>query len=104
MKLARKVASYFAASALVLGSIAADEPAKIHECMDAKGKVVYQDEPCLVVAPIAVEPPIAPPPLAPPPGQRAVDARWATPEKTLRTFVGAVKAGDRALVLSCLTS
>lgn len=42
------------------------------------------------------------------PAERArggpADAQWATPEKTLQTFVGAVKAGDRALVLSCLTS
>ena len=30
----------------------------------------------------------------PAPPDHAVDARWATPEKTLRTFVGAVKAGD----------
>jgi hypothetical protein len=33
-----------------------------------------------------------------------VDARWATPETSLQTFVAAVKAGDGALVLSCLTS
>jgi len=39
-----------------------------------------------------------------PPAAGPVDARWATPEKTLRTFVGAVKAGDGTLVLSCLTS
>ena len=35
---------------------------------------------------------------------RDIDARWTSPQKTLQTFVGAVKTGDRALVLSCLTN
>jgi hypothetical protein len=35
---------------------------------------------------------------------RSIDPRWATPESTLRTFIGAVNAGDRALAVSCLTS
>ncbi len=48
-------------------------------------------------------------PAAPPLAQHAlfnpeVDARWTSPQRTLQTFVEAVKSGDRALVLSCLTS
>jgi len=48
-------------------------------------------------------------PAAPPLPQHAllnpeVDARWTSPQRTLQTFVGAVKTGDRALVLACLTS
>lgn len=39
-----------------------------------------------------------------PPASGPVDPRWATPEKTLQTFVGAVKSGDGTLVVSCLTS
>ena len=108
-----------AAPLLALGLLAPAEEGKIYECTDAKGQVVYQDEPCLEAVPAAPKPPVAPkprvtpkpatpppkprPPEPAPPG-RAVDARWATPEKTLKTFVGAVMAGDRALVLSCLTA
>ena len=113
-----------------LGLPAPAEEGKIYECADAKSQVVYQDEPCLEPAPVAPKhqaapkpapapkprrtgPPAAPPPAAPrarphpqkpPPFRGPVDARWATPEKTLKTFVGAVTAGDRALVLACLTS
>jgi hypothetical protein len=48
-------------------------------------------------------------PAAPPLPQQsllspAVDARWTSPQRSLQTFVGAVKTGDRDLVLSCLTS
>jgi len=115
-----------AAPLLALGLHAPAEEGKIYECTDAKGQVVYQDEPCLEPAPVAPKhqaapkpPPApkprrtAPPPAVPrtkphphepPPFRGPVDARWATPEKTLKTFVGAVKDGDRALVLSCLTS
>ena len=88
------------------------EEGKIYGCTDAKGKVVYQDEPCLEVVPVASKHQAVPKPLpapkprrsAPPPSRGPVDVRWATPEKTLKTFVGAVTAGDRALVLACLTS
>jgi outer membrane biosynthesis protein TonB len=70
---------------------------------------------------VAPTPPPAKPP-APPPTQvlafpqppsprsthaeppSANDGRWASPEKALQTFVGAVKAGDRALVVASLTS
>lgn len=104
-----------AAPLLALGLLAPAEDGKIYECKDAQGQLVYQGEPCLEAAPA---PPAAPkyqappkPPPAPkprrtePPLSRGpVDARWATPEKTLKTFVGAVTAGDRALVLACLTS
>jgi len=96
------------------GTSVAEEP-KIHECTDAKGRVVYQDDPCLETVPVAPKrqppprPPRAGPPARPlpqevPPPRGPVDARWATPEKTLKTFVGAVTAGDRTLVLACLTS
>lgn len=91
---------------LALRLLTPTDEGKIYECTDAWGVVVYQGEPCLEVAP---KPPhtsklrrAAPPPAPPPPGR--VDARWSTPEKTLETFVGAVTAGDRALVLACLTS
>jgi hypothetical protein len=40
--------------------------------------------------------------LEPPPFGLPVDARWATPAKTLETFVEAVTAGDRALAVACL--
>ena len=48
-------------------------------------------------------------PAAPPLPQRPLqspeaDARWTSPQRSLQTFVGAVKSGDRDLVLSCLTS
>jgi hypothetical protein len=40
-----------------------------------------------------------------PPGPAGkLDPRWATPEATLRTFIGAIDAGDRELAVSCLTS
>jgi hypothetical protein len=111
-------------SALSLASIAADPEQKIHACKNAKGDVVYQDGPCVepatalpkpktapaqkpaVVKPKAAQksqPVIALPPAVVPSG-RAVDSRWATPEKTLQTFMGALKAGDKALALSCLTA
>lgn len=103
-----------AAPLLTLGLLAPAEEGKIYECTDAKGQVVYQDEPCLEPVPVATThqaAPTSPPVLkprrvTPPPGLPGgpIDARWATPEKTLKTFVGAVTAGDRALVLSCLTS
>lgn len=32
------------------------------------------------------------------------DPRWGSPERTLHTFVAAMRGGDRALVKSCLTS
>jgi hypothetical protein len=146
-------------------AVLAEEEAEggIHECTDANGQLVYQDEPCVVLAPTPAKPATksppktaakskaksqlaatttatttatatqaakpakvsktvkAPPPesdpknwvITPPPGKRRVepaptgrslDGRMATPEKTLQTFVEAVKAGDRPLVLSCLTS
>jgi len=126
----KRVSGVFALSValfMAIGPIEAGESSTIHGCKDAKGNVVYQDEPCLEPAPVAPKPsvrakppvvssakvaskpeaaalPPAPRPAEPAPAGRPVDARWATPEKTLRTFVGAVKAGDRALVLACLTS
>jgi len=120
--LALLLASFVMAS----GGSAVPEEGKIYECTDAKGQVVYQDEPCLEAVPVApkhqaapkppsaVKPrrsapsaaasPARPSPQEPPLSRGPVDARWATPDKTLKTFVGAVTAGDRALVLACLTS
>ena len=48
--------------------------------------------------------PAAPPLVQTPLPNRDIDARWTSPQRTLQTFVGAVKSGDRALVLSCLTN
>ena len=99
-----------AAPLLAQGLIPPADESRIYECTDAKGLVVYQDEPCPEAAPPLTKARVAPkPPPAlrspePPPSGHPVDARWATPQKTLDTFVGAVLAGDRALVLSCLTS
>ena len=124
MKLVSGVVLLSAGPLLALGLLAPAEEGKIYECTDAKGQVVYQDEPCLEAAPSLAKPPLAPkanpkakpaalPRAAPPPRPRPpeptppsgpVDARWSTPEKTLKTFVGAVKDGNRDLVLSCLTS
>ena len=97
---------------------AAEEPSKIYECKDAKGNVVYQGEPCDEPAPAVREPPPAAKPAAKAtpkakagPAAKAtvrrappVDAKGATPESVLLTFVAAVKAGDRVKALSCLTS
>jgi hypothetical protein len=102
-----------AALSVASGATAGPEEGKIYECTDAKGQVVYQDEPCLEVVPVAPKHPAAstslptthrarPHPQEPPPNRAPIDARWATPEKTLKTFVGAVIAGDRALVSACL--
>jgi hypothetical protein len=144
-------------SGLAFGFLAAAEEAKIYECKDAKGEVVYQDEPCLEPPPVKTKPPaVAKPPatakppaaakpkaaakskaqaqlpVAPqhqavqesapgekpwraafPPSPRPrtrptpggpVGGRWETPEKALKTFLDAVKAGDRSLVWSSLSS
>lgn len=80
---------------------AVTDAGKIHECTDAKGQVVYQDEPCLEVVPVAPKHHAAP---KPPPPKGPVDVRWSSPEQALKTFVSAVTSGDRALVLACLTS
>jgi len=115
VKLVLGVALLWASLALASDGGAVPEEGKIHECTDAKGRVVYQDAPCFETMPVAPkhQPPPKPPRAGPParplpqevPHPRGpVDARWATPEKTLKTFVGAVTAGDRTLVLACLTS
>jgi hypothetical protein len=129
----RRVALVVAAPLLGFGLVASGEEMAIHECKDANGIVVFQSEPCPEPAPVTPMAPAIPaapmpakpktktkqrvqpavshaaPPAAPRPAQPArpdhpVDARWGTPESALRTFVSAVKAGDRALALSCLTS
>jgi hypothetical protein len=108
-------------------------PGAIHACPDGRGSVVYQDEECDVAPPAKGSPPPAkaapkPAKAAPKPkstipaakrapaspskGIKPVidpatftsDPRWGSPERTLRTFVAAMKAGDRALARSCLTA
>ena len=129
-----------------------DAPPMIYECTDADGQTVYQDDPCVDVAPPVAKPTKTPKPANTPkpkktpqpqatskpakatkppamtkpepasipwvarptklparrfdvpPASGPIDARMATPEETLRTFVSAVRAGDGTLVVSCLTS
>lgn len=114
---------WFLGPALALGANAPVEKQQIYECTDVQGNVVYQDEPCIEAVPAPAPKPrskvatkAAPKTagktwvLVPqtarrvePPGDRG---RFAgpSPETTLRTFVGAIEAGDRALVVSCLTA
>lgn len=106
---------------LAFGVTRPDEKKQIHECKDALGNVVYQDEPCIEPVPVAVpkvkpkSPPKSPPqpwirvPSSPRRAEPATPRRrfaetGPPPETTLRTFVGAVKAGDRGLAYSCLTA
>lgn len=44
------------------------------------------------------------PSLALPGSNRSVDARWLTPDSTLKTFVSAIEAGDRNEIVACLTA
>ncbi len=119
MMIITRILLVLAGCAFALRVFASDAPSEIHACKDAKGEVVYQDEPCSEpvkrkVAPAIRAPArVSAPPRAPAPAPKAVtppfdasrvDARWASPERTLRTFVGAVKSGDRALAVACLTS
>lgn len=102
---------------------AAKKPGEPAPKAPAKTKAATKAKPAPKPAPAAVKPSAASPPPAkkplyvvksraavlpsltlPPPPAGRVDPRWATPETTLRTFIEAVNAGDRALVLSCLTS
>ena len=39
-----------------------------------------------------------------PPSHRSVDARWQSPDRTLKTFVSAIETGDRMAIVSCLTA
>lgn len=39
-----------------------------------------------------------------PGSRRSVDARWLTPDDTLKTFVLAIEAGNRDAIVSCLTA
>jgi hypothetical protein len=115
------------ASLLAFGVLAStpEEP-KIHECRDAAGNVMYQDDPCPetprpeVAAPAPTKPPAAtaerraPARVAPVPTasralrQRewsvaATGGRFASPEDTWRAFVSAIGSGDRAAAAACLT-
>jgi hypothetical protein len=118
-------------TALVVARAAAPVPPQIHACPDASGNIVYQDDDCADApqapriavparAAMAKSSPAARP--AAPAGKRAPssaakgikpvidpatftsDPRWGSPERTLRTFVAAMKEGDRALARSCLTA
>ena len=44
------------------------------------------------------------PSLTLPVSNRSVDARWQTPNTTLKTFVSAIEAGDRSAIVACLTA
>lgn len=44
------------------------------------------------------------PSLTLPISNRSVDARWQTPDTTLKAFVSAIEAGDRSAIVSCLTA
>jgi hypothetical protein len=126
--LPRRVASIatvcLACTAAFAAPSAADEG--IHACPDAAGNVVYQDGPCpdAPVAPrparatAATSPPTRSAPAritAPPPRARTVvpvavperfsaDPLRGSPEKTWRTFLDAMRGGDRDGALSCLAA
>jgi hypothetical protein len=131
MKLLPRIVMGLAGCLLALGVSAAEAPSALHACKDSKGDIVYQDDPCdaPVVRKVAVPVPrparvTAPPPTrafawappsvpAPVPASKSVTqyfgapplaGRWASPDRTLQTFVGAVRSGDRALAVQCLTS
>lgn len=101
----------------------AEEPPAIHACTDADGNVVYQSDPCdetipkPIVAPApakasARKAPASVPVAAPrwveeEPSDKPVgraDPRLESPRQTWRTFLGALRSGDRALAVSCLSS
>lgn len=126
----RAVSAATQALALVLttgAAPAADEA--IHACTDASGRVIYQGDPCPDPAPApAVErskrpaSPRSPVPvpvtsrrLVPPPRRAPLaapapaaerfspDPLHGSPERTWRTFLGAMRGGDRDAALACLT-
>jgi hypothetical protein len=110
------------ASTLAVSYSHADE---LHACKDENGVVFYQSDPCdqykttnKTVAPHPRPaapknaPASKPAPVrkaaaatrtAPAVAPRGLDARYESPERTWATFAAAVRAGDRAAVLSCLT-
>lgn len=93
----------------------------IHACPDGRGGIVYQGDPCPDRPPVRrAAPRSAParsrtPALAPPPRHAPAaaparplvpyrgDPRWATPASTWRTFVTAMRGGDREAAIACLT-
>ena len=127
MKLVPYVLPAAFGSLLALGALAStpEEP-KIHECTDAAGNVVYQDDPCPEAPPPAIATPAPSKPRAPAVERRApvraapapaasraprtrewkvvaTGARFASPEDTWRDFVAAIGSGDRAAAAACLT-
>lgn len=113
----------FALLALLAG--AAPAHAEIHACTDAQGQVVYQEDPCdspampskAAMKPAPAKPKTKAPAAAKPiwvtthaerpaavPKAFTSDPRWGSPERTLHTFVAAMRSGDRATAKSCLTS
>lgn len=115
-------------AALVLGARAqaADDP--VHFCQDDEGNVVAQKAPCDdgTLRKDTLDDSTRVPPLRATPGERRasprvaaraapspprrrpiargpVDPRFATPESTWKTFTEAVRSGDRATALACLT-
>jgi hypothetical protein len=110
------------AATLAVSPPHADE---LHACKDEYGVVFYQSDPCdqykTTNTTVAPQPRPAAPKKAPAPkpapvrkaatgnrtasavAPRGLDARYETPERTWATFAAAVRGGDRAAVLSCLT-
>ncbi len=101
---------------------------ELHACKDDNGVVFYQSDPCdqykttnktgmppppATLKRAASEKPAPKPSVVrqvaastrtrPAVAPRGLDARYETPERTWETFAAAVRAGDRAAVLSCLT-
>lgn len=100
------------AAAKMAGKPAAKPPAKSKTSAKPKPEIAAGKKlaPILPSHPAAASLPwVAVLPSAPPLpvgslGGVSSDVRWSSPQRALQTFVGAVKVGDRDLVLSCLTS
>ena len=95
-KAAEKPAKKPAAKATKTAPKAVAAPASVPAPASAKPK----NEPVVVKTSAPVMPSLKLPPG--PAGK--LDPRWATPEATLHTFIGAIDTGDRDLAVSCLTS
>jgi hypothetical protein len=105
----------------------AEKPPEIHACTDGNGNVTYQSDPCDEAIPAPIAKPTRAVAPSPPPAPRTpvsiprvvptleedelpaerigpADPRLASPRQTWRTFLDAMRNGDRALAAACLTS